>query len=68
MAVPVVDAPYPDGDKAMKIQWFAVFFLEDIIKDNGTVSIKGRFIRCIVEADVSDSVEDYGLLGIKLTH
>lgn len=66
IVIPVVDKITFTEESAMKILGFTAFFLEDAGFDKGKLYIKGRFIKHAVKAKTSDSIEDYGLAGIKM--
>lgn len=72
MIFPVVERiEAEDSSKAMRVVGFTTFFIEDGYADEineGSIALKGRFIKYKVNALTSDGMPDFGLLGVKLVH
>lgn len=66
ITVVVVDTLDVSGRKTVQIVGFASFFLEDVSYDGGHTQITGKFVKNVINGDISDSQSDYGLKGVKL--
>ncbi|TYQ12968.1 UNVERIFIED_CONTAM: hypothetical protein Cloal_4011 [Acetivibrio alkalicellulosi] len=62
--IPVVE----ELEDSIKVIGFSAFFIEEgnFDKQTGNVTLKGRFIRYIVNETISDGIPDFGLLGVRL--
>lgn len=64
--IPVVDSLTYDGRSTVEIVGFALFFLEDAVKQSGKAEVTGRFIELVTNGIISQGQTNYGLYGIKL--
>jgi len=63
--VPVVDSIDVKGRDLVTIVGFAAFYLEDVEAQGNQATIKGRFIRHLIDGDIAAG-QDYGLLAYQL--
>lgn len=71
IVLPVVEKNDSSESNSMKVIGFTTFFIEDGNRqenNEGSIALKGRFIRYTVNAMTSDGMPDFGLLGVKLIH
>ena len=66
IVIPVVDSLSIQGRTTVKIMGFASFFLEETTYAGGLTEVKGKFIKVLGQGEISDTVADYGMLGVKL--
>lgn len=64
--VPLVDSIEVNGRSSVTIVGFAQFFVENIGKQSGRMTIDGRFIHYTVNGEIDLSEEDYGIYAVKL--
>ncbi|MGE5589960.1 MAG: pilus assembly protein TadG-related protein [Bacillota bacterium] len=62
--IPIVD-DFPNGRDQVQVVGFAAFYIEGF--GNGQDSITGRFIRYVLDAEISSTAPDYGARVVRLT-
>lgn len=68
ITVIIVESLDVNGRKPVKIVGFASFFLEGVAGQGNKSIVTGKFIRNVIEGDISTSQTDYGLKAMKLVH
>ncbi|HHX01606.1 MAG TPA: hypothetical protein GX739_02920 [Firmicutes bacterium] len=63
--VPVIDSLDVNGRDLVTVVGFAAFYLEDVEAKGNQATIKGRFIRHVIDGDI-ETGSDYGLLAYQL--
>lgn len=63
--VPIIDSLDVNGRDLVTIVGFAAFYLEDVEASGNQATIKGRFIRHLIDGDIAVG-PDYGLLAYQL--
>lgn len=64
--VPVVSSLEVSGRDTVTVVGFASVFVEDIERRSGKIEIDARFLKFVVNGDLSLEAEDRGVYGIKL--
>lgn len=68
LVLPVVETLQLSAKEPMKLAGFAVFYLQSWERKEGTIHLKGRFIRYSTDAGTSDSAPFFGLTGVRMYH
>ncbi len=66
LVVPIVDSLDVKGRKEITILGFASFFLENVETKGSDATVVGRFMRMVVDGEISSSAPDYGLTAYRL--